>query len=146
MPIYMKFDGAKPAVPGNVKGAGRAGWVEVDSLQFAGGSQGMGNVGTSRGRSEAPRLSEIIFTMRMNASAQALWSNAVEGTSMKVSVDFLSGEGKPSELYLSITLEQAMLSSFSMSGSGSEGRPTVQASMNFTKATSEAKGKAAAAP
>lgn len=57
MPIYMKFEGAKPVVPGNVKVAGRADWVEVDSVQLGGvsGSVGGGGVGSSRDRGESPR-------------------------------------------------------------------------------------------
>jgi len=147
MPIYMKFEGAKPAVPGNVKEAGRADWVAVESVQFGGIGGGMGGVGTSRERSESPRLKEIVFTMPMNASAQALWSNSVQGTPMKVLVDFLAGEGKPSDLYLSMVLEEAMISSFSVSGSGGTGGSSMaSASLNFAKITSEAKGKAATAP
>lgn len=144
MPIYMKFEGAKPVVPGNVKVAGRADWVVVDSVQFGGVGGAVGGRGSSYERSENTRLKEIVFTMSMDASAQALWSNAAQGTTMKVLVDFLAGEGKPSDLYLSMTLEQAIISSFSVSGSGGGGRSTGSASLSFANMTSEAKGKAAA--
>ncbi|MBK7929603.1 MAG: type VI secretion system tube protein Hcp [Bryobacterales bacterium] len=147
MPIYMKFEGAKPAVPGTVKDSGHANWVEATSLQFAshraissfggGGERGTGRVSSG----------DIVFTMPMNASASAVWSNSIEGTSMKVLVDFLDSGEKKGEVYLSVTLTKAIVASVSVSGDGKGPDGSIMvASLNFERMTYETKGKAAGAP
>jgi len=144
MPIYMKFEGAKPAVPGSGKSAQYAKWVEVSSFQkmgasYVGGGSGMGHDrgGGSRGPKEA------VFSVPMNASAQALWTNAVEGTSMTVLVDFLEKEGKPSDLYLSVVLTGAQVSAFSVSGGGGGGSGVGLANLLYEDMKMEYRGKAA---
>ena len=147
MPIYMKFEGAKPAVPGTVKDSGHANWVEVTSVQLAslrsvssfgrGGERGTGRVSSG----------DVVFTMPMNASASAVWSNSMEGTSMKVLVDFLGSGEKQGEVYLSVTMTEAMVVSASVSGDGAGlDKSIMVASLNFKQMIYEAKGKAAGAP
>ena len=147
MPIYMKFEGAKPAVPGTVKDSGHANWVEVTSVQLAshrsissfgrGAERGVGRVSTG----------DVVVTMPMNASAMAVWTNSVEGTSMKVLVDFLSSGEKKGEVTLSVTLTKAIVASVSVSGDGKGPDGSIMvASLNSEQMTYETKGKAAGAP
>ncbi|MBK7929602.1 MAG: type VI secretion system tube protein Hcp [Bryobacterales bacterium] len=144
MPIYMKFEGAKPAVPGSGKSAQYAKWVEVNSFQKLGATyvgRG-GGIGQERsGGSRGPK--EAVFSLPMNASAQALWTNAVEGTSMTVLVDFLEKEGKPSDLYLSLVLTGAQVSAFSVSGGGAGGAGIGLASLLYEDLKMEYRGKSA---
>ena len=147
MPIYMKFEGAKPPIPGTVKDSGHANWVEVTSVQ-----NGVHRAISSFGRSAeigVGRVSsaDVVFTMPMNASATAVWSNSIEGTPMKVLVDFLGSGEKKGEVYLSVMLTEAVVGSVSISGDGAGPDKSVMvASLNFKQMTYETKGKAAGAP
>ncbi|MBN8731344.1 MAG: type VI secretion system tube protein Hcp [Acidobacteria bacterium] len=147
MPIYMKFEGAKPAVPGTVKDSGHANWVEVTSVQ-QGVHKAISNFGggVERG-SGSMRPRDVVFTMPMNASATAVWSNSLEGTLMKVLVDFLGSGEKKGEVNLSVTLTKAIVASVSVSGDeAGPDKSVMVATLNFEQMTYETKGKAAGAP
>lgn len=118
MPIYMKFEG----IVGPVKGK-YAGWIELESCQLASGR------GAAGGEHDKIRISDITISKRQDTSSTALFREALSGSGKKVTIDFVNAEGVA---YMTIELENTLISSVSMSGNGGEGA-TESMSLNFTK-------------
>lgn len=142
MPIYMKFEGASHPVPGSGKTAHYAKWVEVEAFHLGQWTVSQGGHGVGP-RRDVGRPGDAIFTLTMNASAQALWSNATDGSKMTVLVDFLADGGKPSDLYLSVTMVGTIISGMSVIGPGSDGSSMAKGSLMYDSVTSAYKRKAA---
>lgn len=128
MPIYMKYEGIDGAATGKYKG-----WIELESCQ-------MGNYGAvGAGRIS---VSEVIVSKFTDKASAHLFKESLSGTGKKVVIDFIQeGESAP---YLSIELENTIISSFSLSGTnGSQSKPIESLSLNFTKLTYSIKPVAA---
>lgn len=136
MPIFMKYDGIK----GQVKAPGFEGWIELNSCQ-------MGvhrNVSTSSGHggnreASTPAVSEIVCTKNQDASSADLFKAALAGEGKKVDIAFCktSTDGKKYEKYMSVELENTLVSSYNLSGHGGPAgdSPMESLSLNFTKIT-----------
>lgn len=125
MPIFMKFEG----IVGPVTHRGEKGWIQLESCQL-----GVGR-GVSAGQREsresaAPQIHEIVITKLQDSSSTGLFTEAMSGKEKKVTVEFVQGNEAP---YLSIELENVLISSYSISSSSD--KPMESLSLNFTKAT-----------
>ncbi|MBX7173742.1 MAG: type VI secretion system tube protein Hcp [Pyrinomonadaceae bacterium] len=127
MPIYMKFEGIEGEAKDKYKG-----WIELDSCQI-----GTSNPDpTARGGSRepgAPKVSEIVITKRQDNSSSGLFREAFNGTGKKVTIAFV----KDGTEYLTLELENVLISNYSVSGHGGDAhdRPIESFSFNFSKIT-----------
>ncbi|MEO8072381.1 MAG: type VI secretion system tube protein Hcp [Acidobacteriota bacterium] len=114
MPIYMKYEGITGTGTGKYNG-----WIVLESCglaQFA----------------KARRDHEIFVTRLSDNASSQLFGESVKSEGKKVTIDFVdAGKSVP---WLSIELENVMISSYSFSGSGGD-RPMESLSLNFTKIT-----------
>jgi type VI secretion system secreted protein Hcp len=128
MPIFMKFEG----ITGPVTYKGEKGWIQLESCQLGVGRGIPSPIGNSGNReSSVPQIHEIVITKFQDSSSTGLFTEALSGIGKKVTIEFVNGKEAP---YLSIDLESVMISSYSISGGGSD-KPMESFSINFTKAT-----------
>ena len=129
MPIYMKIEGIK----GNVTAAGHEGWIELMSAQL-GVQRRVNTTGQGANReASTPSVSEIVVTKDIDSASTDLFRMSLWGEGKKVTIDFVSsGQTVP---YLSIELENTLISNYSVSGHGGSGHetPMESLSLNFTK-------------
>jgi type VI secretion system secreted protein Hcp len=117
MPIYMKIEGVK----GRVTAQGYDGWIELESahLGFAG--------------------NEIIMARHQDDVSMQLMRLANRGAAVndgkKVTIAFCKTKNAGCVPYLKVELENALISSYSISGHGGDAgsRPMESMSLNFTK-------------
>lgn len=136
MAIYMKFED----IPGSVKAGPHRGWIELNSAQV-GGNRNV-TAATGRGSSReagAPTISEIVVTKDLDNTSTALTRLALWGEGKKVTIDFVKTDkdGKEVGTYLSVELENTLISSYSVSGAvgDSTHQPMESLALNFTKIT-----------
>jgi len=129
MPIYMKIEGIK----GNVTAAGHEGWIELMSAQL-GVQRRVNTTGQSSNReASTPSVSEIVITKEVDNASTDLFRMSFVGEGKKVTIDFVSSD--QTVPYLSIELENTLITNYSVSGHGGAGRdaPMESLSLNFTK-------------
>jgi type VI secretion system secreted protein Hcp len=132
MPVFMKYDG----IEGDVQTAGHEKWIEVHSLQWGTG-RGISNAGSSGADREGttPSVSEIVITKDTDGASPNLLRASLglppadEGKT--VNIDFCKTDTSQPEPYLQFTLENTLVSSYSISSGGD--RPTESVTLNFTK-------------
>jgi type VI secretion system secreted protein Hcp len=128
MPLYMNYNN----IPGDATAEGHEKWIELKSCQWGVGRGISSPTGASADReSSAPSVSEIVVTKDTDASSPKLLNEALQGEGQKVTIDFCKTDKGKLEVYLTITLENCMVSGHSHS-SGAE-RPTESLSLNYTK-------------
>ena len=130
MAIYLEYEGIK----GNVTADGYQDHIAVDSVSFGVGrgiSMEAGNL--SNRESTRPSLSEVTLTKAADNSVTAIFKEAVTGNAgKKVVIKFVrTGADKVME-YMDYTLENCLVSSYSMSAS-SEGEPMESISLSYSK-------------
>src|SRR5437879_3031654 len=116
MPIYMKVPGVEGTGTGKYKG-----WIELSSAQLsvnrrAGFSSGRG---TNR-EASVPRVSEIVVTKEVDNASADLFALSLSGEGKTIIIDFVKDDGKQLVPYLSLKLENALISSYSVSGHGGD--------------------------
>jgi type VI secretion system secreted protein Hcp len=132
MPIFLKYDG----INGDVTTTGHEKWIEVLSLQWGTG-RGITNAGASGADREGstPSVSEIVVTKDTDSASPNLLraslglGPAAEGK--KVNIDFCKTDTSKPEPYLQLTLENCLVSAYSLDSRGD--RPSESVSLNFTK-------------
>ena len=128
MPIYMKYD----SIDGDVTAAGHEKWIEVNSFQWGVGRGISSPTGGSSDReASAPSVSEIVVTKPTDIASVKLLDESLEGEGTDVTIDFCKTDKGQLNVYLSYTLNNTMISGFSMSSGGD--RPLESVSLNFTK-------------
>jgi len=128
MPIYMNYNDIK----GDVTAAGHENWIELNSFQWGAGRGITSPTGASADReSSAPSISEITVTKATDISSTKLLNEAYQGEGQKVVIDFVKTDKGNLEIYMQYTLEDCMLSGYSISSGGD--RPSESLSLNFTK-------------
>jgi len=128
MPIYMKYEGATGTGTGKYTG-----WIELQSCQMGVNRGVNSSTGKASDReSSVPAVSEIVATKFQDSASGALFKESLSGKGKKIIIDFVKDDGTP---YLSIELENVLISSFSISGSGGSDRSKAMEalSLNFTK-------------
>ena len=130
--IYMKYDDGK--VKGDVTESKHKDWIELKSFQWGVGRGISSPTGGSADReSSAPSISEIVGTKDQDISSVGLLTAALQGDGVKAQIDFCRTNKEQMDVYLTIELENVMISGFSASSGGD--RPSESLSLNFTKIT-----------
>ena len=131
MPIYIKYGDIKGDVTAEGH-KGSDGWVEISSFQWGVG-RGIGSPtgGSDEREASAPSVSEITFSKTMDVSSYRWLEEALWGEGQGVTIDFCKTDKDKLEVYAKYTLENAMVSGYSVSSGGD--RPTESISINFTK-------------
>ena len=128
MSIYMNIDG----ITGNVSAAGHENWIEVHSLNWGVGRGIMTATGNVKDReASAPSISEVSVTKTMCPASPHLFTEACIGKGKTIQIHLVKTDASNLETYMEYTLEDAVLSGYSVSSGGD--RPTESLSINFTK-------------
>jgi len=130
MPIYMNYNDL--AIKGDVTEEGHKNWIELNSCQWGLGRGISSPTGGAADReASAPSVSEITVTKSTDSASVKLVTEALEGEGKKVVIDFCKTDKGKLETYVSFTLENCMISGYSLSSGGD--RPSESLSLNFTK-------------
>ncbi len=118
MPIYMKYEGITGTGTGKHNG-----WIVLESCQLGSSIRDGNSIGSN----------EVFVTKLTDNASTLLFQESLKGQAKsKVTIDFVDESG--SVPYLSVELENVMISSYSVGGNGGD-RPTESLSINFTKVT-----------
>ena len=130
MAIYMKVPGAD----GSVTASGYEKWIELDSMQFGVGRMVSMDTGNLANRASGlPSFSEITVSKSTEDSTYGLLNDAVLGAEgKKIEIAVVEPGDKPTE-YVKYTLEDAIISSYSMSAAGGGGKPGESISISYAK-------------
>ena len=127
----MKYEG----IDGEATQAQHKKWIGLQSCQL-GNSRHVTTVTGAAADREAgvPQLSEVVVTKEQDGASSKLFEASLIGEGKKVQIDFVSTNNN---IYMTVELENVLVSSFSVSGSGGQsgGRPMESLSLNFTKIT-----------
>lgn len=142
MPIYMKYG----AIKGQCKTTGFVDQVTCESFQFGIG-RGIGSAGSGGNReASAPSVSEIVISKIQDKASTNFFQESLFGEGQAVLFSFTKtgAASDAPQTYLTIALENALVSGFSISSGGDQ--PSESISINFTKITwnlmeSDAKNK-----
>ena len=129
MPIYMKYGEIK----GQEKTKGFEEQVQCSSFQFGVG-RGIGSAGGGGHReASSPSVSEIVVTKMQDKSSTGFLQESLFGEGQKVKFSFTKtgAVGDAPQTYLTIELENALVSGYSLSSGGDQ--PSESISINFTK-------------
>jgi len=131
MSIYLKYG----QVQGDVEEAGHPNWIEILSVNW-----GMNRAGIFvKGGNpiDAPSFAGLQLTKMQDVASIPLIMQACEGTPADVQIDFCRTGSGNMEIYYSITMTEAVITSFSQgasqSDSNSSARPIDQLALDFTK-------------
>jgi len=128
MPIYMNYNN----IPGDATAEGHEKWIELNSCQWGIGRGISSPTGGSSDReSSAPSVSEIVVTKATDVSSTKVLNEGYQGEGQKVTIDFCKTDKGKLEVFLTLSLENTMISGYSLSSGGD--RPTESLSLNFTK-------------
>jgi type VI secretion system secreted protein Hcp len=133
MPIYMSYtDSDGNAIEGDVTAEGHEKWVELNSFQWGVGRR----ISTPSGaaadpEADAPNLGDIACSKDVDAATTKLLNEAYQGEGADCTIDFCKTDKDGLEVYLSYTLENCMISGYSVSTGGD--RPSESLSLYFTK-------------
>jgi type VI secretion system secreted protein Hcp len=128
MAIYMNYNN----IPGDTTAEGHEKWIELKSLQWGVGRGISAPTGGAADReASAPSVSEIVVTKDTDVASPKLLNEAYQGEGQDCTIDFCKTDKGKLEVYLTITLNNTMISGHSFSSGGD--RPTESLSLNFTK-------------
>lgn len=106
--------------------------TELLSAQFGVGRGISSPVGTSAKReASAPSISEIVITRINDKYSPLFFQESISGKGRSMTIYFTQGSGKTAVTYLTIHLENVLISSYSFSNSGD--KPVESITLNFTK-------------
>ena len=124
----MKFEGIEGEVKGKYKG-----WIELTSCQLGASRSLKDTSGRGANReASAPSVSEIVVTKDQDSASMNIFRASLWGDGKKVTIDFVKDADAP---YLSLQLENVLISSFSTSGFGGDDtrKPMETLVLNFSK-------------
>jgi type VI secretion system secreted protein Hcp len=128
MPIYVKYG----TLTGDVTESSHKQWIEVNSFQWGVGRGISSPTGGSSDReSSAPSVSEIVVTKPSDSASSKLLDESLEGEGQDVTIDFCKTDKGKLEVYMSYTLNDTLISGYSLSSGGD--RPQESLSFNFVK-------------
>ena len=132
MAAYLKYDAIKKGESKAKGHEGDKGWIEVGSIQFGVGRGISTPVGMSSKReASAPNVSEVVCTKLMDSTSPLIFQEALRGAAQKAQIDLVETHEEQLETYLSMTMENCLIASYSVSSGGD--RPSESFSLNFTK-------------
>lgn len=108
--------------------------LEILSIQFGTSrSNATGNSPQREGGS--PNIQDIVVTREMDDYSGYLFNEALNGTGRPMNFYLIDKTGNTIKTYLSIYLENALISSYNQSGGGGGDKPIESLSINFSKIT-----------
>lgn len=109
------------------------GWLNVDSMQLGVGRSVASQAGGGNKREvSSPSISEVVFSRASDMASPELFFQACGGVSLGTcTIHILQVVSNKPQVYVTIELEEALISSYSMSTGGDA--PTDSISVNFTK-------------
>jgi len=120
MAIYVQI-GKKDEIKGNVSAKGHENWIEVDSFQFGTARSIPMLVGKQTKREVSlPSFGEFSFTKAMDDSSPYLFQEATVGQSKTITVHVTKTGTTMAESVIEYILTAALLSSYSIAGSGDD--------------------------
>lgn len=128
--IVLKF---ATEIKGQSTVDGHAGWINVDSMQLGVGRSITAQAGGSAKREvSSPSVSEVTFSRQADMASPELFFQACGGVSLgKCEIHVLQViENKP-QVFMKIELEDALISSYSLSGGGETANDSF--AVNFSK-------------
>lgn len=128
--ILIKF---KTEIKGLSNVDGHADWIKCDSLQFGvGRGISLQSGGGAKREVSSPSVSEVTFSRASDMASPELFYQACGGVSLgQCLVHILQVIDNKPQVFVTIELEEAMLSSYSVSSGGDI--PSESFSVNFTK-------------
>jgi type VI secretion system secreted protein Hcp len=128
MAIYLKMDG----IDGDATHEQHKKWLTVNSIQWGVGRSISTPTGSTFNREASePHISEVMIAKDADASTPKLFGEACTGKAgKKVVIDFVT-TGSPGDTYLQCTLNDTLVSSYSVSSGGD--RPSENIGLSFTK-------------
>lgn len=129
MAVYMEFEG----IEGNVTMDGYVGQIELGSFSWGVG-RGISMITgrTANREASSPSISEVTVTKVMDKATPLLVQESVIGTKgKKVIIHLTRTGGAAEEEYMTYTLHDCLISSYSVSGSG-DGDAAESLSLSFT--------------
>jgi type VI secretion system Hcp family effector len=139
MPIYMKItQNGLPIINGDVTAKGHEKWIALTAVQL-GSQRPAGTSDGASGQKEAGKsvLREIVFTKMQDSASRPLIMATMTPPKgdTTVQIDFVKPDQKGESTYLTITLQEVIITGYYM-GSSFDGRqPSEQFTLNFTKIT-----------
>lgn len=132
MAAYLKYGDAIKGETIAQGHKGSDGWVEIGSVQWGVGRGISSPVGTSAKReASAPSISEVVVTKMMDSTSPLFMQEGCIGKAVTAVVELVETGEDQLNVYLTITMTNAMISGYSMSSGGD--RPSESISINFTK-------------
>jgi type VI secretion system secreted protein Hcp len=139
MPIYMTIlKAGVPIVKGDVTARGHEGWIEVSSVSMGSARHGPN---PAPGK-DMPSVSDVVITKPQDSTSTWLFRQALQGEGVTVQIDFMKAAEISSTPYLTIKLQEALISSYQLSGQRGGGSlaPMESITLNFTKITFDTQG------
>jgi type VI secretion system secreted protein Hcp len=132
MAVYVKFAAIKKGESEAEGHKGSDGWLEVGSVSFGAGRSISTPVGAATKReASAPRISEVQISKLQDSTSPLLFQESLIGKAGDCQIDLTQTGEKKLEVYCTIKLTNAMISSYSLASSGD--RPSESIAINFTK-------------
>ncbi|OUS24797.1 hemolysin-coregulated protein [Gammaproteobacteria bacterium 45_16_T64] len=130
MAIYLEFEG----IEGNATATGYEKMIDVSSFNWGVGRAITQTAGRMANREASrPSISEITLTKATDKSTPLLIQESTVGTKgKKVLIHFVTTGGDQLEEFLTYTLEDTLISSFSI-GASSDGEPGETISLSFSQ-------------
>ena len=129
MAIVVNFAGK---IKGNCTVEKHKDWVTSDSVQFGVGRSISGAAGGKSREVSNPSFSEITFSRSTDMSSPEIYKSAIGGKALgDVEVHLYQTYEDTIQVYLMMTLKDAIISNYSASSGGD--RPSESFSVNFTK-------------
>jgi len=128
--ILLKF---ATEIKGQSNVEGHIGWINVDTMQMGVG-RGIHTPsgGSTKRESSSPSLSEVVFSRPSDMASPELFFQACGGVSLGTcTINLLQVVGNKPQIYATILLEEALISSYSVTSSGEN--PSETFGVNFTK-------------
>jgi type VI secretion system secreted protein Hcp len=129
--ILLKF---ATQIKGDSTVTGHTDWITVNSFQLGVGRAITASGGGKDRDTSNPSFSEVTISKDTDIASADLFAQATFGKSLgKAEVHFIQtgGQGNESQVYLTYELEEAIVSSYSLTSGGE--RPAESISLNFTK-------------
>lgn len=128
MALYMKYG----SIDGDVTASGHEKWIQLNSFQWGVGRGVSSPVGAAADREASePSVSEIVVTKEQDKASVKILGESLLGSGEKVTIDFTRTDKDKLVTFLTFTLEEVMISGYSLSSGGE--RPAESISLNFTK-------------
>ncbi|ARU55472.1 hemolysin-coregulated protein [Oleiphilus messinensis] len=132
MAIFLNYNDDE--ITGNVTAKGYEEWIKVDSVQFGVGrgiTMEAGNM--SNREATRPNISEVTVTKVMDGASSGIFKESLVGSEgKKIVISVVKTGADQVDEYVKYELEEALVSSYSMSA-GDSGPPSEVLSFSFAK-------------